>query len=109
MDDNFNPDYPFATIIDVNGIRVEFVQVEQDWQGNLIPQYYEMQAGESLVLGDWQTANDLATRWTQVRLDGEKWIGEGEEIPQPEPPEPTPTAEEMLEALLRGYRDESDE
>jgi len=84
MPDKFDPEYPFATVIDAEGYRVDFVQVSYDWQGNTVPEYYEMQEGESLDFDDWQTANDLATIWTQVKKDDKTWVGAGAEIPQQE-------------------------
>ena len=114
MPNKFDPKSPWATVIDAEGNHIILVEVCPDWQGNIVPVYHEMQDGESLIFADWQGANDLATKWTQPKWDGKKWIAGGEEIiPEPpeELPEPPPsgfppskyTPEEMvgtLEALM---------
>ena len=90
MPNKYDPISPWATVIDSEGNHVMFVEVYPDWQGNIIPERYDMQEGETLVFTDWQTANDLATKWTQPKWDGKKWIAGGDEIPQPEPPDIPP-------------------
>ena len=85
----------FATIITKDNIRVGLIEItfnEYDTEhNNPISQHYTPQENESIILDDYQIANELATQYTQVRWDKKKkqWIGEGEPIPQPEY-EPTP-------------------
>ena len=67
----------YATVIDAEGFRVEFVLMDGD-----IPMHYELNPGEYLVYDDWQTANEMAApRWT-----GTGW----EETGTPEPLQPLP-------------------
>jgi len=85
----------YATVITKDGIRIDFVLVIDG-----IPQYWELQDGESLIFEGWQAANGLATHWTIVRWTGTQWVGEGEPIPQPEPPEPEPNTHGFVLGLM---------
>ena len=49
---------------------------------------YELKKGESIIFDDLPVAQELQGKFPKVRYDGKKWIGEGEPIPQPAPPEP---------------------
>jgi hypothetical protein len=81
--------------------------------------YYELKDGEKLILADWQTANDLARRWTYVlwKAIEREWVGDGDEIPQPEPlpPPPLPGNQftedeaEFLKDFIAGYNEEGEE
>jgi len=104
-----------AIVVDSNGYVADIglVSVIDDEV-----QYYAMQDGEGLVFDDLEEAIALQEKWTMVRWDGEKWTGEGDEIPPPPdlpPPPPMPgqqfTQEQAkwLQGFMIGYTEPEEE
>ena len=99
-------DTKYATVVDGNGYKKAFVLIEartENGEPAERPFAYTMNAGESLIYDDYQTANAMVKpRWT-----GSAWeeTATPEEIaaarPQPpEPPTPAPTNAELYEQNL---------
>ena len=112
----------FATVVSADLLRIDFIMVElykhEDGEIVYTPMFYVLNEGESIILDDWQKANELAMYWTIVRYDEEnkEWVGEGDPIEQPEPPPPSPepgkqfTEDEatFLKDFIIGYSEESE-
>jgi len=113
--------YEYAIVVNTENIMTTFVLIQPyvDREPEVI--IYPLKEGERIITNtDWQKATALVALWTIVRFDEENndWIGEGDEIEQPEPLPITPIIQpfsaeqaEFLFGFIEGFnnKDESEE